>query len=246
MSAFYFGASERPLFGYHHAPSGVGVGAVVLLQPWGSEYEYAHRTMRILAQRLAERGCHVLRFDYTGTGDTWGPSTAADLDLWEEDAAAAVLELRAMTGRPRVDLVGLRLGAVVAARVAAGRRDIGSVVLWDPIVDGEAWLRELGGVTPGAGVNGGGVEVGPDLVSHHFVRQVKEVRPGSFPAALADRVLLLLTQNGAATGGDDPLRHISGVERERLRQPSPWIVNESIWTGEVPAQAVSRIGQWLT
>ena len=44
----------------------------MLCYPWGSEYIYAHRSLRLLAQRRAAAGIHTLRFDYFGTGDSDG------------------------------------------------------------------------------------------------------------------------------------------------------------------------------
>ena len=240
MTAFHFGASERPLFGYYHAPGGPGSGAVVICPPGAGEHQYAHRALRVLAQRLAERGRHVLRFDYSGTGDSWGEGTDADPAAWIADAGEAVQELRAMSGARRVDLVGLRFGGTVAARTAAGRPDVGRVVLWDPVLDGEAWLAELDPVPFGAGP-GAAVELGAQLVSERFVDAVRRVVPWDVPSRIGERVLLLLTRPGAA----EPLAHVEALEVERLEQPAPWVVDESIWTGQVPAQALARICDWL-
>ena len=142
MSAFLFGSSAQPLFGYHHAPRGNGAGAVVICSSWGSEYTYAHHALRVLAKRLAEQGRHVLRFDYSGQGDSWGDTTDADVDRWITDTATAMEELRAISGHAVVDVVGLRIGALAAA-ACAGTPGVGRVVLWDPVLDGREWMRQL-------------------------------------------------------------------------------------------------------
>ena len=71
--------------------------------------------------------------------------TDTDLAGWEGDIETAVEELKDITGTERVVLLGLRLGATLAASVAATRRnDVEALVLWDPIVSGEAYLQSLG------------------------------------------------------------------------------------------------------
>ena len=145
MNLLFFGRTGRQLFGAYHAPTpGVAVrGAAVLCPPWGPEYLVTHRILRRLAMRLNESGYHVLRFDYYGTGDSAGEREDGDLSSWYDDATLAVDELRDMSGCATVASFGIRLGAVIAWRLAAMRADVHATVLWDPVVRGEGYLREL-------------------------------------------------------------------------------------------------------
>lgn len=244
MSAFFFGPPGRQLFGYLHLPPAEPKAAAVLCAPWASEYQYAHRALHFLAQRLADAGCSVLRFDYSGTGDSWGHSVEADLDRWVGEVKDAVAELRAASGAGSVDLVGLRLGAFVAARAANEIPSVGSVVLWDPITDGEQWLREQGVGSDGFdGFEGREIEVADSIVPDRFIQQLRAVRAEAFSIPSARRVLLLLTQPGASarcvpTG--------ARLETVIVEQPAPWVEDQSIWTGQIPILAVGRIAEWLT
>lgn len=145
MSAFYFGSSERPLFGFYHQPTSrpVRPDGVVLCSPLGTEYLRTHRTLKQLAGRLSESGFHVLRFDYSGTGDSGGEGADATLAEWRSDVETAADELKAMAAVDRVTLIGVRLGAALAASVAGARDDLEDVVLWDPVVRGRPYLEEL-------------------------------------------------------------------------------------------------------
>lgn len=144
MNPFYFGSSAMPLFGVHHPPSGSDIGrGVVLCYPMGSEYLRSHRAFRQLSNLLVRAGVHVLRFDYLGTGDSWGDSNAASVTQWIDDIDAATLELKESSGLERVSLAGLRLGATLAATAGFVREDIDRVVLWDPILAGDRWLDGL-------------------------------------------------------------------------------------------------------
>jgi len=245
MSAFFFGPPDRQLFGYHHVPRGVAKGAVVICAPWGEEYDYSHRALLVLARRLAAGGSHVLRFDYTGTGDSWGETTEADLEQWAEDARRAAEELRTMSGVEAVDMVGLRLGAYVVVRAAESGAGVRRVVLWDPIVDGRGWLEEHG-VVPGTEEQGL-VETGNAMVTPRFVSELEEISPASFQRGSAAEVFLLLTQvEGENTPDPEALQGMGAMTMEQMKQPAPWIEDESIRTGQVPVQAIGRMTEWLS
>ena len=108
----------------------------------GIEAICVYFTYRKLADRLAEQGLAVLRFDYDGTGDSAGQETdPGRVDAWLSSVTAAVDELAA-TGVPRIGLVGVRMGGLFAAHEAARRGGVDALVLWDPCVSGKAFLRE--------------------------------------------------------------------------------------------------------
>lgn len=148
MNPFYFGPSDRPLFGAYTRPraqNGVSHG-VLLCYPIGSEYMRAHRAFRQLNSLLNRAGMHVLRFDYSCTGDSAGQGVDADVDTWLDDIDWALDELRDTSLCDRVSVLGLRWGATLAALACSERDDIEHVVLWDPIVSGEDFLNAATGV----------------------------------------------------------------------------------------------------
>jgi pimeloyl-ACP methyl ester carboxylesterase len=133
------------LFGIYEAPLATparDVG-VLLCNPFGHEAVRAHRAFRQLALLLARARFHVLRFDYSGTGDSAGESNAVTMRAWCEDIGTASDELRDTTGVAKVAWVGLRLGGTLAALAAQERRDVDRLVMWDPILRGDAYLVEL-------------------------------------------------------------------------------------------------------
>ena len=114
----WFGPADRPLFGWLHLPEEASAG-VVLCRPIGLEALSACRAYRCLAERLAAKGVVALQFDYTGTGDSAGdPADVVSVGTWLSDIAAAIDCVR-RTGVARVGLIGLRLGATLAANAAA-------------------------------------------------------------------------------------------------------------------------------
>ena len=145
MNPIYFGSSEAPLFGVYHAPAEGAIAreAVLICPPVGHEYMRAHRVLHQLAETLAAGGMHVLRFDYAGTGDSWGEAEAATLEGWRQSILTAWDELRDTSGVERISVVGMRLGATLAAHALVAARGLRTLVLWDPVVDGGVFLEEI-------------------------------------------------------------------------------------------------------
>ena len=141
-SALWFGPSERPLFGRAYLPEGgTAYAGVVLCPPFGLEAQGAGRAYRALGQRLAAEGFAVLQVDYDGTGDSAGwASDPGRAQAWQASVRAAVDVLRA-GGAGKVCVVGMRLGATVAAAASAGCA-LDGLVLWDPCDSGRSYLRE--------------------------------------------------------------------------------------------------------
>jgi pimeloyl-ACP methyl ester carboxylesterase len=140
----YFGGPARSLFGVlHEPPSAAGPPRVlVLCAPLWREGIRAHRVLRQLGVRLAKLGLSVLRFDYTGAGDSAGDTEDGDVATWLGDIAAAVDEAKRTKGVVRVTLLGLRFGATLAALAAAARGDVERLVLWEPVREGRRYLAE--------------------------------------------------------------------------------------------------------
>lgn len=146
--ATWFGNPNRPLFGWWHLPAEQTIRALVVLAPaMARERLAADYSWRLLAASLTDAGFAVLRFDYSATGDSAG--SAGDPDLvtaWLDDIDSALAAARSATDAPLV-VVGHRLGATLTAgairrgaNVSAG---VSAAVLWDPVLRGKRYLREL-------------------------------------------------------------------------------------------------------
>lgn len=120
--------------------------------PFGEEKLWSHRVFVTFARALAQRGHYVLRFDYMGSGDSSGETPEASLQTHLADLGAGVEQLMQRASNiDSIGLIGLRLGASVAATFAASARDAsqysmvrrGPLILWDPVIDGESYFQEL-------------------------------------------------------------------------------------------------------
>ncbi len=146
---FYFSRGDTRLFGLLHQPAQRrGDTAVLMSHPFGEEKLWSHRVFVVFARALASRGIPVLRFDFTGAGDSEGDTAKAGVDTYLDDLDAAARVLVERSGASRIGLVGLRFGATLAALYAERASQRGAaisapLVLWDPVLDGEAYIQEL-------------------------------------------------------------------------------------------------------
>jgi pimeloyl-ACP methyl ester carboxylesterase len=140
-----FGATTTPLFGMLTRPvPGRGIDrGVVVCAPIGFENVVYYRQLGLLARRFAQSGRPALRFDWPGCGDSGGGDRNPDLVAsWIASVGLAAGTLRELTGVTEVDIVGLRLGATLAA-AAASATDVSDLVLWAPFKSGRDYVREM-------------------------------------------------------------------------------------------------------
>jgi alpha-beta hydrolase superfamily lysophospholipase len=117
---------------------------LVICKPFGFEAMSAHLSVRAFAEAAAELGIPALRFDYVGTGDSEDLAPGADqFEAWTQDVIAAVQELQRRTGVERVCLLGIRLGALMAAAAAARIPQVCALIAVAPVISGRRYLREL-------------------------------------------------------------------------------------------------------
>lgn len=259
INPFFFGSSERQLFGAYHPAAGEGGRGVILCYPWGQEYLRAHRAMGFLASLLSEQGSHALRFDWYGTGDSAGECfEGGEPESWIQDLEEAVTELKDLADVKTMAIVGLRLGAAVAVQIAQRRNDIDRMVLWDPVLDGPDYLDELLSESrtrlsraypdhlTGAGT--GIHEVAGFPLTQQMQQGIATLRPSILRSGLPPTLLVSTVP--------DPDRY-SAVREELdlgggpwteadFDGPVTWVEEGNLGTSGMPVAAVRRIAEWLS
>jgi pimeloyl-ACP methyl ester carboxylesterase len=144
----WFGPAARPRFGWFHAPaSGHARAGVVLCPPLARDLLQAHYALRRVAEGLVQQGIVAFRFDYDGTGDSFGRSDdPSRVEAWLDSVSDALALVRA-SGVDHVGAVGMRVGATLAAEAARRDGGVSELVLWDPCVSGKAFLTEQKALT---------------------------------------------------------------------------------------------------
>jgi pimeloyl-ACP methyl ester carboxylesterase len=258
MEPLVFGSSERPLFGMYHPGSerGFFTRGVVLAYPLGNEYFSAYSSFRQLALQLSQAGRPILRFDYYGTGDSAGETGEGDVRQWCDDLRSAIEELRATARVEVVDLVGLRLGASIAALVAS-EEPVERIVLWEPVVHGRTYLDELqeaqarfleisssrprGAAAGGASFEAVGFPVSPELE-----RSIEDLTLLTLDQAPSQALVLAREDDRSATLLEAHLRSLGcATARREVCGPRLWDWERGINDSLIPRDALAEIGAFL-
>jgi uncharacterized protein len=259
MTPIFFGSANRRLFGIFEPRRNFDRPRVaVLCAPWGQEYLRAHRSIRKLAVMLSASGWDALRFDYYGTGDSAGDLAEASIASWRKDIEWAIEEANAMSGTSRVALIGLRIGANLAADVAkCNSKLVEALVLWDPVVRGTEFLKEvhalettISGAAPLERTReiGGGHEILGFPLSSEMAREMRAIDLIAAAAALPARTLTIVSQPTAsyealvAAYAEHPGKPLSVEQYPGL---PAWGNDRYTGAGAIPVRALQRIIQWL-
>src|ERR1700730_12871911 len=215
----YFKSGEGQLFAWLHEPakpleSKLGV---VICNPFGYESICSHRSVREFAEAFAALGIYALRFDYSGTGDSAEIDENADqVKLWSQDVIAAIQELRVRAGIDRVCLLGIRLGALLAALAAAECRTVESLILVGPVVSGRRYVRELR-MTQLAGI---ALSSGSDSDPEASRMNSKALEAGGF--SLSAATLPTLAEADLNTAAAPAVRSILILDNDKLPSAKRW------------------------
>ncbi|MFT6990060.1 MAG: alpha/beta superfamily hydrolase [Paraglaciecola sp.] len=143
MIPFFIGPRDKQLFATLSSPRRNSNGqAVLLCYPFGQEYMRAHKSFRQLASLLNRAGFHVMRFDYAGTGDSFGDGKNTRYTDLLNSAQTALDHLKSASNFTKIHLVGLRLGALISAQLASQNSFIDKLILWDPITNGKRFIDD--------------------------------------------------------------------------------------------------------
>ncbi|MDB5335342.1 MAG: hypothetical protein JWN70_961 [Planctomycetaceae bacterium] len=143
--AFYLQSQGQPLFAWLHTAANQPSlnHGVIICSPFGYEQVHTHRSLRHLADDLADHGIPTLRFDWHGTADSAGIDEDANrCATWQANLRDAVDWMRHELGCRQISIVGLRLGATFAV-LATEEVEIANLVLWAPVTNGRAFVREM-------------------------------------------------------------------------------------------------------
>lgn len=104
--------------------------------------DFLHNLRRevVLSRWLSAQGCHVVRFQYLGTGNSGGDDAMNTLDQMTMDAVGVADQLISADAG-RTTWLGTRLGAFPAVQAAAKRGD-DRVALVDPVLAGKTFVKE--------------------------------------------------------------------------------------------------------
>ncbi len=141
--AEFLPTEDGELFVLRFAPLERPRGVVVFVPPFAEEMNRCRHMISRQARRLADRGITAVIFDLVGTGDSAGLFGDTSWDAWQRNLLR-VIEHAQLQSAPKLWLLGVRLGALLALEASASRTgDIDGVVMWNPVVSGKTYMNQF-------------------------------------------------------------------------------------------------------
>ncbi len=131
---------ENDLFQEANAPN--KSCGIVFCSPFAEEKLWSHRIFVNFARSLSLKEYTVLRFDYMGNGDSEGNFEDSTIETNLLDIAKSIEVIKRIGNVTCVGLLGLRLGATLAAVSAKENSDIDFLILWEPVINVEEYLQQ--------------------------------------------------------------------------------------------------------
>ena len=145
MEAFYLDGKAGQLLCVFRPAEGAPEirRGVVMIPPFAEEFNMARHTYGRLARALAVAGIGAMTIDPFSTGDSAGDFQDGRWSIWRSDVLAAIDWLRDR-GYDKVDILGLRLGGLLAMDIASAHSDrIDRVILWNPVANGRTHINQF-------------------------------------------------------------------------------------------------------
>lgn len=140
--AFFLPKATGQRFCLFHPPQGAPQGRVLYLHPFAEELNTTRRVVARQARALAQAGFAVLQIDLLGCGDSEGEFADASWDAWLQDAQHAHDWLANRAQGP-LWLWGMRSGSLLATALAARLPEAPSLMLWQPVINGQQMLQQF-------------------------------------------------------------------------------------------------------
>ncbi|MDW3191301.1 MAG: beta-ketoacyl synthase N-terminal-like domain-containing protein [Cytophagales bacterium] len=141
---FLISSDANQLFGTHYSTTSKQLTPVIICPPVFQEEIVATRAMDTLSEQLAMLHYPVVRFDFSGMGNSEGEALKLTLTQWQQNLLDVIKETIARYSSDKVHLIGLRMGASLMNNM---KEELAPFVdqqcYWHPIIKGQEYLKSL-------------------------------------------------------------------------------------------------------
>lgn len=246
----YFKSGNRRIFGCYHAPSDIPLKncTAVICNPLGYEYTHGYRSLRHLADRLAAAGIPAFRFEYSATGNSSDDDLPpALMTHWLDDIRAAITAAKNLSGNSDICLIGIRMGATLAAQIAHVST-LPYLVLWSPCVSGRQYVREMIALASAAAdrsTNSAIIESAGFVLHNETAGELKKLDLKNVSLAPNNKVLMVQRDDLSADSALKSHWQNLGIDVTEIAQPGfAEMMAEPQFT-VVPQTAIDSIVKWL-
>lgn len=193
-------SKNRKLAGVLHIPEdakncgGKGVPAIVCCHGFSGDKVGRYRILIRIARELCKSGFFVLRFDFSGHGDSEGEMEDTSISQELDDLECGMNYLKSHSGASikSIGLIGHSLGGEIAILEAAKNPSINAVVLLAPVVDSNL----LTGDFPRAfneiyGKNAESAELASHMMKKRYFEELRKFKPLGEAEKIVSPVLII-------------------------------------------------------
>jgi len=246
----YCRSGDGQMFAWLHQPTNrpsAGFAALIC-NPLGQEYMSGYRSIRHLADELADAGISTMRFDYTHTGNSMGEGIEhSTVEQFMVDITSAATSLRSLTGESRIVILGVGFGATFAA-LAAERVSAFSLVMWNPTTSGKRFVREqrlLSGMLGDESPNNGAIDSAGVYLTPELQADIGKINLTHQSYAMLESVLIVSRNDMDQDAALASTLEAQEVPYERLCLPGYQEMMDHPTETHVPHLAIDRIRTWL-
>ena len=139
MKETEFYLNNRLYTTHYHAKSDI---YTIFIPPLFEELARTRRFMVNLARQVAADGINVLRFDYYGTGLSYGQFDELTLEILSSDVNS-IVDYCKREGAGDITLLGARLGAFLALKQLTTRDYVSKVILLEPVINLSSYIDDI-------------------------------------------------------------------------------------------------------
>ena len=247
----YLDSTQGSIYCWHHLATGSQQQnlTLVICAPMGYEYTHSHRSLKFLADTAAQSGFPVFRFDFHGSGDSPGDELANNkIALWLTEIQAVVKQAKRSYPDNKVCLLGLRFGATLAY-MATASSPVDELVVWEPVVKGRRYIRELVAVSKlsatASDENQPYIESAGFLMSADTAKAIQHIDLLQQLPSVTGKVYCLYRDDVAGDSALLESLHDAGFFAERGESPGFAEMMAEPQDTVLPEQSVNTIVRWL-